>query len=170
LPFGEDVLITGTVLDKSPGTTDSDRTARFPNGVAAVSDDSMSGWMEYVYMQQPKPADAKGVQVTIDVLDDNNNYRTIGTATTDASGFYSLLWTPDIPGKYTVIATFAGSESYWSSSAETAFGVMQAPEPTQAPTPSPASIADQYFVPGIGIIVAAIAVVGIVLAILLRKR
>jgi len=170
LPFGDNVLITGTVLDKSPGTENSDRVARFPNGVAAVSDDSMAAWMEYLYMQQPKPTDAKGVEVTIEVLDANNNYRTIGTTETDANGFYSLMWAPDIPGKYTVVATFKGSESYWGSSAETAFGVMEAPEPTLAPTASPASVADQYFVPGIGIIVAAIAVVGIVLALLLRKR
>jgi len=170
LPFGDDVLITGTVLDKSPGTEDSDRLARFPNGVAAVSDESMAAWMEYVYMQQPKPTDAKGVEVTIEVLDANNNFRTIGTTKTDANGFYSLMWAPDIPGKYTVLASFKGSESYWGSSAETAFGVMEAPEPTLAPTASPASVADQYFVPGIGIIVAAIAVVGIVLALLLRKR
>ena len=170
LPFGDNVLIAGTVLDKSPGTENSDRVARFPNGVAAVSDDSMAAWMEYLYMQQPKPTDAKGVEVTIEVLDANNNYRTIGTTETDANGFYSLMWAPDIPGKYTVVATFKGSESYWGSSAETAFGVMEAPEPTLAPTASPASVADQYFVPGIGIIVAAIAVVGIVLALLLRKR
>ena len=63
-------------------------------------------------------------------LDSNGNYRTIGTATTDASGTYSLTWTPDIPGNYTVIATFAGTNGYWPSSAETAFNVMQAPAAT----------------------------------------
>jgi len=170
VPSGESVLITGTVLDKSPGTKDSDIVARFPNGVPAVSDDSMTAWMEYVYSQQPKPSNASGVDVTIDVIDSNNNYRNIGTVTTDPNGFYSFMWQPDISGKYTVIATFKGSESYWSSTETTAFGVMEAPEPTQAPTSPPASIADQYFIPGIGIIVAAIAIVGIVLAILLRKR
>jgi hypothetical protein len=170
LPLGNSVLITGTVIDKSPGTQDADRLARFPHGVPAVSDDSMAGWMEYVYMQQTCPGDVTGVPVTIDVIDNNGNYRNIAVVTTDGYGAYSLMWEPDIPGKYTVIATFAGSESYWSSYAETAFGVMEAPEPTLAPTAPPESIADQYFIPGIGIIVAAIAVVGIVLAILLRKR
>ena len=60
----------------------------------------------------------------------------IGTAVTDASGFYSLSWTPDITGKYTVYASFQGSQSYWPASTETAFTVAP-PAPTQAPTASP---------------------------------
>ena len=66
---------------------------------------------------------------------------------------------------------FAGSESYWLSYTETAFGVMEAPEPTVAPTNPPASVADQYLLPGIGGIIAAIAVVGIaIIALLLRRK
>ena len=151
----------GTVMDMSPAQ---------PN-TPAISDASMSDWMEYLHMQQPLPADAKGVDVTLDVIDSNGNYRNIGATTSDTKGFFSYMWTPDIPGKYTVIATFAGSESYYSSYAETAFGVEEmisaaTPEPTQAP----ASATDQYFLPvSIGII-AAIAVVGVVLLLLLRKR
>jgi hypothetical protein len=80
------------------------------------------------------------------------------------------MWTPDIPGKYTVVATFAGSNSYYASYAETSFGADQAPEPTLSPTPQPQSIADQYFMPmSIGMI-AAIAIVGVVLALLLMRR
>ncbi len=104
------------------------------------------------------------------MIDSNGNYRNIGTVTSDGYGAYSFMWTPDISGKYTVIATFAGSESYWPSYTETAFGVMEAPEPTVAPTNPPASVADQYLLPGIGGIIAAIAVVGIaIIALLLRK-
>ncbi len=66
----------------------------------------MTEWMEYVYMQKPRPTEATGVPVIIDVLDANGNYRNIGNTTSDANGFYSLQWTPDIPGKFTVIATF----------------------------------------------------------------
>ena len=95
----------------------------FPNGLPAVSDASMSHWMEYVYRQQPKPTNTIGVQVTLSVFDANNNTRTIGTATTDTNGFYSLSWTPDIDGKYTVFATFGGSQSYWPSQATSAFTV-----------------------------------------------
>ena len=92
------------------------------------------------------------------------------SATSDATGTYSLMWTPDIPGKYTVIATFAGSESYSASYSSTAFGVDEAPEATVAPTNPPASLADQYLLPGIGIIVAAIAIVGIAILLMLRKK
>ncbi len=48
---GSSVLIEGTVTDISPGTSRYDLTSRFPNGVAAVSDESMSQWMLYVYKQ-----------------------------------------------------------------------------------------------------------------------
>ena len=78
----------------------------------------MTQWMEYVYMQKPKPTDVTGVTVSIDVIDANGNQRTIGTTTSDSSGAFSYAWTPDIEGKYTVIASFTGSESYWPSSAE----------------------------------------------------
>ena len=48
----------------------------FPQGVPCVADSSMSDWMEYVYMQQPMPANVTGVPVVLSVLDSNNNYRT----------------------------------------------------------------------------------------------
>ncbi len=110
--FGSSVIVEGTVIDIAAGTKQAEEAARFPNGVPAVSDESMSAWMEYVYMQQAKPLDVKGT-VELFVLDANNNYRSIGTTTTDSSGFYSYQWTPDIEGKYTVYAVFAGSESYY---------------------------------------------------------
>ena len=134
LPFGTSVLIKGTVTDISAGTADEDRSARFANGVAAVSEESQKMWMEYVYMQQPKPDNATGVLVDLYVMDSNNNYRPIGTTTTDTNGLYSLLWTPDIEGKYTVFASFGGSESYWPSQATTVFAV-DAPAPTPTPLP-----------------------------------
>jgi len=170
ISFGSSVIIRGTVTDTSAGTKQSEQAARFPNGVPVVSDNSMTGWMEYVYMQKPCPTVVTGVPVTIDVVDANGNYRNIGTTTSDGSGSFSLMWTPDIPGKYTVVASFAGSESYYGSYAQTAFGVDEAPDATPEPTQAPASLADQYFLPmSIGII-AAIAIVGVVLALLLRKR
>jgi hypothetical protein len=116
------------------------------------------------------PTNVTGIPVSIDVVDANGNYRNIGTATSDASGEFSLMWTPDISGKYTVIASFAGSESYYGSYAQTAFGVDEAPPATSQPTPAPASVADQYMLPGIAAIIVAIAIVGAVLAILIRKR
>jgi len=167
---GSSVLLTGTVLDKSTGTKDADRSARFPNGVAAVSDESQSAWMEYVYMQQPKPNNATGVSVELYVIDDNNNFRSIGTTTTDATGLYSYNWTPDITGKYTVYAYFGGSESYWPSEASAAFAVDQV-APTQTPpeTAGP-SITDTYFLLAVVSIIAVIIIIGAMTMFMLRKR
>jgi len=167
---GTRLVIRGTVTDTAAGTKQDEQAARFPNGVPAVSDDSQSAWMEYVYMQKSKPTDATGVSVRIDVIDANGNYRNIGATTSDADGFYSYDWKPDIEGKYTVIATFEGSESYWPSHAETAFVVeAAAPTPTQQPvTVAPST--DMYVL-GIGTaIIIAITLVGVVLALMIRKR
>lgn len=170
IPFGTSVIIRGSVTDVSPGTKDYALTARFPNGVPAMSDASQAAWMRYVYKQFPMPMDAEGVEVTIAVIDSNNNYRVVGTTTTDASGQYSYQWKPDIEGKYTVIASFAGSEAYYPSYAQTAMGVDAAAEATPAPTPIPASAADLYFIPAVVGIIVAIAIVGALLALLLLKK
>ena len=130
----------------------------------------MSDWMKYVYMQQPYPSNVTGVLVTVYVLDSNNNYRSIGSTTSDAAGTFRLTWTPDIPGDYTITALYEGSESYYPSTANDGFTVLSAPEATASPTPAPATAADLYLLPGIGVIVAAIAIVGIVLALMLRRR
>jgi len=137
VPLGDDVLIKGTVIDTAAGTEQLEQAARFPNGVPAISDEDMTEWMEYVYMQQPIPADAKGVEVTLDTVDPNGNWIHIGRVTSDISGSFSYMWTPDIEGKYTVIATFEGSESYYASYAETAIGVGPAPEEPVTPATQP---------------------------------
>ena len=134
VPASNSIVIRGTVTDISPGAQDFISEARFPNGVPAVSDDSMSAWMLYVYKHFERPMNATGVLVSLDVIDANGNARNIGTTTSDANGFYSFQWTPDISGKYTLFATFPGSKAYYGSSAETSFAVEQAPEPTAAPT------------------------------------
>jgi hypothetical protein len=164
------VVISGTISDISAGSQQQAVAANFPNGLPCVSDESMTDWMKYVYMQQPFPTTVTGVPVTINVFDANNNYRTIGTTVSDGSGFFSLTWTPDIPGKYTVVALFDGSESYYPSNGEAAFFAMDAPVATPQPTQGPASIADQYFVPlAVGMIVAII-VAAIAIILVLRKR
>jgi hypothetical protein len=168
---GSSVLLEGYVTDISPGLNDFGIRARFPQGVAAVSDASQSEWMTYVYDQLPKPADATGVQVVLNVIDSNGNFREIGKTTTDSNGFYNLQWTPDITGKYVVIAQFSGSNSYYPSYAESAFVVdAAAATPTPTVTP-PQSAADMYFVPAIAGLFVLVIVVAIVLALLmLRKR
>jgi hypothetical protein len=123
--WGESVLITGMVTDEAPGTLQLEQAKRFPNGVPAIADEYQEDWMEYVYMQQPCPAYAEGVEVVLETLDPNNNFYEIATVTSDASGMFKVMWEPPVPGEYTVIATFKGSGAYYRSYAETAFGVSE---------------------------------------------
>ena len=165
------ITITGTVTDTCAGAQQAAVVANFPNGLPCVSDASMTQWMEYVYQQQPMPTNATGVPVTISVLDSNGNYRQIGTATSDLSGTFALTWTPDIPGNFTVVANFAGSNSYYPSYAETHFNAAT-PAPTASPaaTPAPASMADLYFIPAVVAIIVVIIIVGALIMLMLRKR
>ena len=135
----------------------------------AVSDASQSEWMLYVYKQFSQPMATTGVPVSIDAVDPNGNYIHLGDATSDSSGAYSFVYTPSTEGKYTIYATFGGSAAYYSSYAQTAM-VVQGVESTPAPSTT-ASVTEQYFVPAIAGIIAAIVIVGILLAILtLRKH
>jgi hypothetical protein len=170
IALGSSLVISGMVTDISAGTKQQEQAADFPNGVPCVSDASQGAWMEYVYMQKPKPTNATGVPVTLTVTDSNGNTRPIGTTTSDSSGAFSFQWAPDITGKYTVTATFAGSNAYYGSSAETAFAVDSAaatPAPTQAPQQS---TVDQYFVPAVAGIIVAIAIGFAITILVLRKR
>jgi hypothetical protein len=130
IPVGSRVLITGTVTEQSPDIA----------GSPCVSDASMSDWMEYMYMQQPKPTNATGVPIKLTIYDPNGNSHDVAT-TSDAMGTYGAAWTPPIEGLYQIIATFQGSESYFDSTATTYFLVgaaAAAPSPTIAPaTPTP---------------------------------
>ena len=68
------------------------------------------------------------------------------------------------------LQAFAGSGSYYGSSAETAVYVGEA-HATVAPTAAPVeSIADQYFVPAVVGIIVAIVVCFAITIVLLRKR
>jgi outer membrane protein assembly factor BamB len=165
--FGSSILVEGMVTDVSPGTNMAGLEMRFPNGVPAVSDANMSEWMLYVYKQFERPADVMGVEVVVSVIDPNNNVYEVGRATSDANGMYKLMFTPEVPGEYTIIASFDGSGAYYGSFAQTAVGVGEAPAITPGPTPTPAPMTDTY-VTGFGIaIIIAIAIVGVLL---LRKR
>ncbi len=122
-------------------------------------------------MQFPKPQTATGVPVLLSAIDPNGNYIEIGTTTSDTSGVFSYRWVPpsEIPGKYTVIASFAGSKSYWPSTATTALSVDEV-QPTVAPTTTAVSPVEAYFLPAVAAIIIAIVLVGAVLAIMVKKR
>jgi len=124
---GEPVLIKGSVLDMSPAQ----------EGTAAIADEHMSAWMEYLHMQQTFPMDATGVEVSLDVIDPNGNWVNIGTATSNTDGNYGLSWTPEHEGTYQIIATFEGSESYYASHDTTYMAVGPAPSAAQPIEPEP---------------------------------
>lgn len=115
--LGSSVLIEGSVTDQSPGA----------EGTPAIGDESMSEWMEYMYMQQPMPTNPQGVKVKLYSIDPNSNYQDIGTVTTDIAGCFGISWVPPVPGDYFVMAEFEGSASYGSSYATTYFTVDEAP-------------------------------------------
>jgi len=166
---GDAILVEGTVMDVSPGTEGYALTARFPNGVPAMSDDNMTDWMEYVYMQYPKPADMVGVDVTITVVDPNGNNPTVATTTSDVNGGFCCEFVPEVTGMYTVIATFEGSGAYCGSSAATYLKVNDAVV-TPAPSETPAPMTDAYVL-GLGAAsIAAIVAIGLVIILMLRKR
>ena len=161
------VQISGTVTDQSPGQTCLGIPAA---GTPAIADPYMSRWMEYLYMQSPKPTNATGVPVTLSYIDSNNNYYTIGSTTTDVNGHYSYNFTPNIEGPYTIIATFEGSNSYFSSTAQTPITFMNPATTAPTATTGTQSMVEQYFLPISLAIIVLIIIVGVVLALLLVRR
>jgi outer membrane protein assembly factor BamB len=169
---GNTVTIQGTVTDQSPGETCLGVPAA---GTPAIADEYMSLWMEYLYMQQQKPTDAKGVPVSIMVLDANGNTVYQGTAMSDITGNYAVGWTPDISGLYTITATFAGTGSYFSSSAETYINVdtasqTVAPTSSASPSTAPSAGAASSVTTYIAITAVVIIILVVAAAIALRRR
>jgi hypothetical protein len=191
---GDTITITRTVTDQGPGQTCLGIPAA---GTPAISDDSMSAWMEYLYMSKAMPTNATGVPVQLVAIDQNGVSTDIGIVTSDSMGVFNTHWAvPTTPGEYKIIANFAGTNSYYASSAETAITVVaagtpltasdvadqvisQLPSATPAPTmPSANDVAAQVIaqMPSndntlLIAIVAIAIVIGIVnLALLLRKK
>ena len=167
---GSPIVIQGTVTDVSAGASQDAVARNFPNGLPAVSDESQSAFMEYVYQQQLLPSNTTGVPVTLSVIDANNNYRTIATTTSGASGDYSVTWTPDIPGNYTLIAAFSGSNSYYGSSDTSSFyaSLPATHEPTTTAVTGFATPNDLWTIAAAIIIV--IVIIGAVLALLMMRK
>ncbi len=153
-------MITGTVTDQTPASKDT----------PAISDEYMTEWMEYLHMQKQFPVDAKGVTVTLDAIDPNNNFIHIGETTSDTTGTFGLAWQPEVPGTYHIIATFAGSQSYGSSFGTTYLVAEEAPPPTPPPDPTPAPMTDTYVLGMGAAAIVVIIVFGLLILLMLRKR
>ena len=165
---GGSVLVQGSVLDQSAGQ---------PN-TPAISDSDMSVWMDYTHMQNSTllnaPPDCTGVPVTLTAVSSTGTTVNLGTVTSDGDGHFAYQWTPTTPGLYTVYATFAGTDSYFSSYTETSATVaITAATPTPTPTATPpsnlASTTDlvTYIAIAVIVLIIAIAIVG---ALILRKH
>jgi len=194
--MGNAITIQGTVTDQSPGQTCLGIPAA---GTPAIADQFMQPWMEYLYEQQAKPTNATGVPVTLYQTDPNGNTYQIATLTTDIAGHYVTSWTPTLQGAYTITATFGGTNSYYSSTAETGIAVgavaaspqatatatapptvapTQAPTPpaptqTIAPTPSPVVNPPTNAAPTatyIAIGLAVVVIIALAAALILRRR
>jgi hypothetical protein len=170
--LGNKVMIKGTVTDQSPvGRRNINDALQVPlKDTPAISDADMQAWMEYLFMQQAKPTNAIGVDVSLSAIDPNGNAIPIGTTTSDIDGKYAIVFNPEVPGTYQIIANFAGSKAYGPSSATTYLTVEDAPAATSTPTPLPESVADTYFVPATIAIIIAIIIVGLANILILRKR
>jgi hypothetical protein len=171
---GSSFTITGTVTDQCAGAKAIAEKEGYTGGVAALSDESQEAWMEYLYEQQAKPTSATGVSVTIDIIDPNGNYINLGTVKNDIDGFYAFQVDSSQlaagPGLYKVIATFAGSNSYWPSHSEYAFTINSAPQ-TASPIPETIQQPTEMYILATGLaIIIAIAIVGAILLLAIRKR
>jgi hypothetical protein len=173
---GGSVLIQGSVLDSSPASYSADLTTVFPNGVPAISDADMSVWMDYLHMQNAtltnSPPNCNGVPVTLTAIDPNGNSINIGTVTSDGDGHFEYQWTSTTAGLYKIYATFAGSESYFTSHGVTSTTVTSAAAPTAVPTSATEPIVSTsdlmlYFAATAIAIIIAIAIVGVLI---LRRK
>jgi outer membrane protein assembly factor BamB len=163
--LGQSVAITGTVTDLSPAQP----------GAACVSEASMGAYMSYLHLQSQlqnmlHPEGITGVPVSIDAIDPNGNFVHIADVTNDLSGVFSAAWKPEQVGKYVITATFAGSQSYGISFAETAISVDPA-QATATPIPTQAAIVlppyDLYFIIGVIAIIIALAIATVII---IRKK
>jgi len=159
---GSSVLIQGTVMDISAGSQQERVIERFPHGLPAVADESMSEWMEHVYMQQIKPEDVEGVKVFLKIQDPNGDYHST-YVTTDKNGKFSYMWAPEVVGEYHISAMFEGSESYYASQTTTTFGVDEAAEVEDVPS---AELTDFPAYLTMDLVLLVVAVIGVVIGLI----
>jgi len=180
VPLGTGIMVTGAVTDQTPSIKDT----------PAIADVNMDAWMQYLFLQKPKPTNINGVPVTLTAIDPNGNNIPIGDVISDSNGNFATMWTPQVLGQYKIIANFAETNSYYGSDATAYLGVSTAPTapastsspqpttsstevPTATPTPTAApqpdhGIATETLLIAGAAIIIVIAVIAA--ALVLRKR
>ncbi|MDR2719480.1 MAG: hypothetical protein LBC03_01570, partial [Nitrososphaerota archaeon] len=159
---GQPIKITGTVMDVSPGTEQDNLKYRFPKGVPAVSDESQSEWMLYLYKQFEQPPNVKGIEITLYAYDGENAID-IGKTTSNSRGTYAIDWIPTKEGTYDIWAYFEGTEAFYGADAQTELSVYAAAPPVEQPSNPPY----EWYIIGVGIAIIAVVIIGILL--ILRK-
>jgi hypothetical protein len=104
--------------------------------------------------------------VILSGIDENGDHVDIGqTVTNGYYGTFNFPWTPEEEGTYQIIATFAGDESYGSSSGATAVTVGPAPTTNVPPGEEPAHpiISTEAAIIIGGVVIAAVAIIAYVL-------
>jgi hypothetical protein len=166
MPQGTGITIKGTVMDMSPAQPDTPCVAKV----------SMTEQMEYLHLQMPiggiwNNETLVGVPVSLTAIDENGTVTDLGTVITNGYyGTFEKAWTPPAQGTYQIIASFAGTESYGSSSAATAVSVGPTTQPIQFPQQvQPIDYSSTIF-EAAGIIIVAVVIALAVAVILLRKK
>ena len=157
---GSTVLIEGTIIDQSPSQP----------GTPCVSPESQEDWMNYLHAGKPIPMDTTGVSVKLEAFGADGSYVEIGTVMSDTLGFRSE-WTPPSEGLYTILATFEGDDSYWSSYAATGLSVGPAPspyEPIEPEEPTAPLITTEQLI--IAVVIVAIVIAAVSFYLLRRRR
>lgn len=154
-----------------------DQSSAQPN-TPAISDASMSTWMDYLHFQMPiggiyNNITVTGVPVSIDATDPNGNFVHVADVTSDMSGTFGYTWTPTTTGDYKITATFMGSDSYGASYAQTYANVVSAhatESPTPAPTASGLATASDLMTFIVVAVIAIIIAIAIATVLILRKH
>ncbi|MCW3984408.1 MAG: Ig-like domain-containing protein [Candidatus Bathyarchaeota archaeon] len=99
---------------------------------------------------------------------DSSNPLTIN-ATTDDNGGFTVKFVPDLVGEWSVAVSWAGDSTHKASNSQ-----IQTLIVNELVTPTPIqpvqSMADLYFIPAVIGIIVAIAIVGVVLALLVTRK
>jgi hypothetical protein len=149
---GQSLIIQGTVMDISAGTKQDTITPRFPNGVPAVADDNQTARMEVRVHAEPEANRCYRRASDMTIIESNGNPNIDTVMTDGVTGSLSYVVTQSVlsagAGKYTVIASFDGTNSYWpSSSLQSSFLISSEAVVTPAPTSAPTSPVDAEFLP-----------------------
>ncbi|MCJ7613186.1 hypothetical protein MUO71_00245, partial [Candidatus Bathyarchaeota archaeon] len=108
-----------------------------------------------------------GVTVQLEAIDPDGGYLYIGAATTDMYGNYGLTFTPQMEGKYMIMASFKDTGAYYGSTNTDYLAVGPAVTPSGPITPEEQPLITTEVAVILAVAVAAIVIVAFMA---LRKR